>query len=605
MTEDRKLKYRRNDEMALGKILQGMLDDFKKDYLFDGLEPSKEFEYLINYLIISKFHPDAFSDKGDLDRVVVDEKSQFGLDAIAFIVNGNLVLGKDDISIYAKSKKLDVDILFIQTKTEEKCDSGDLLKTIQATKNFFENFEAITEKNSNILNAKEIYDELFKYENYRYCTSQSPKCHIFYVTAANEWDTKLIGDICDSWKKDIASTITDIKSVNIQVLGRDYVMDAYSEVKNNIAVQINLKNSITLDRIDKVKEAYIGYLTGDDYLKIICDNNGDIRRRIFYENVRDYQGRENSVNKEIRNTITTKRTRGQFILLNNGVTIITKSVTSLGANMYELSDFQIVNGCQTSNEIYNCKEYASDILVPIKIIYTTDSDIISSIVKATNRQSPVPEEAFVALNKYHKELQLLFCEYSKEMPLEMFYERRSGEEDDIKEKKGIYQVVTLHGIIRAFESVYCQNPNIVYGTNPANILRSQSEHLFCKEHKPESYYLASYLFVKFVNMQQKGMFSKHDYILRFYVIMVVRALMMGTMNAPELSSAAIEKENKKMIAILKTDADSYFIDAKKIIMDVLNRKEYSDKKRYDVLRSVDFCKKVKEQVEKVLKDSKE
>lgn len=586
--------------MALSKILQGMLEDFKKDYLFDELEPSKEFEYLVNYLIISKFDPDAFSDKGDLDRVVVDEKSQFGLDAIAFIVNGNLVLGKDDISMYARSKKLDVDILLIQTKVEEKCDTGDLLKTIQATKNFLVNFDAITEKNSNILNAKEIYDELFKYENFRYCTSQSPKCHIYYVTAANEWDRVLVENICTSSQKDIASIISDIKSVNIQVLGREYIMDAYSEVKNNIAVQINLKNCITLDKIDGVKEAYLGYLTGDDYLKIICDNNGDIRRRIFYENVRDYQGAENSVNKEIRNTIITKKTRGQFILLNNGVTIITKSVTSLGANIYELSDFQVVNGCQTSNEIYNCKQYVSDILVPVKIIYTTNTDIISSIVKATNRQSPVPEEAFVALNKYHKELQLLFSEYSKEMPLEMFYERRSGEEDDIKEKKGAYQVVTLHGIIRAFESVYCQNPNIVYGTNPANILRSQKEHLFCKNHKPEIYYLASYLFVKFVNMQQNGLFSKHDYVLRFYVIMVVRTLILETLDVPKFDSAEMGKENNKMIAMLKGDVDNYFLNAKKIIMDVLGRQEYAEKKRYDVLRSADFCKKVKERIAEVL-----
>jgi hypothetical protein len=590
--------------MALSKILLGMLDDFKKDYLFEGMELSKEFEYLVNYLIISKFHPDAFSDKGDLDRVVVDKKSQFGLDAIAFIVNGNLVLGKDDIPIYAKSKKLDVDILFIQTKTEEKCDTGDLLKTIQATKNFLVNFDAITEKNSNILNAKEIYDELFKYENYRHCTTQSPKCRIYYVTAANEWDCGLVENICTSSKKDITSIASDIKDVDIKVLGREYIMDAYSEVKNNIAVQVSLKNCITLDKIVGVNEAYVGYLTGDDYLKIICDNNGDIRRRIFYENVRDYQGSENSVNKEIRATITSKKTRGQFILLNNGVTIITKSVTSLGANIYELSDFQIVNGCQTSNEIYNCKQYVSDIFVPVKIIYTTDIDIISSIVKATNRQSPVPEEAFVALNKYHKELQLLFSEYSKEMPLEMFYERRSGEEDDIKEKKGAYQVVTLHGIIRAFESVYLQNPNMVYGTNPANILRSQREQLFCKDHKAEIYYLASYLFVKFVNMQQNGLFSKHDYVLRFYVIMVVRDLILGTLDVPDFSSGAMEKENKKMIEVLKTDVDNYFIDAKEIVIAVLKRDEFAEKKRYDVLRSTEFCKKVKDRIAEVLNNSK-
>lgn len=544
--------------MALNKVLQGMLNDFKNGYIFEKLELSKEFEYFVNYLIISRFHPDAFNDSGDLDRVVVDEKSQFGLDAIAFIINGNLVLSKDDIPIYARSKKLDVDILFIQTKTEEKCDTGDLLKTIQATKNFFEDFNAITEKNSNIINAKEIYDELFDYDNFRYCTSQSPKCHIYYVTTANDWEKNIVDNICSSGEKDLSS-LSDIKNVDIQVLGKEYIIDAYNEIKNSISVQINLKNCITLDRIDGVKEAYIGYLTGDDYLKIICDSNGDIRRRIFYENVRDYQGIENNVNKEIRNTITTEKTRGQFILLNNGVTIITKSVTSLGANIYELSDFQIVNGCQTSNEIYNCREYASDIFVPVKIIYTTDTDIISSIVKATNRQSPVPEEAFVALNKYHKELQLLFSEYSKEMPLEMFYERRSGEADDIKEKKGQYQIVTLHGIIRAFESVYCQNPNMVYGTNPANILKSQSNRLFCKSHKQEIYYLASYLFVKFVSMQQEGIFSRHDYALRFYVIMVVRALMIGEMKVPDLSSNAMDKENKKMILLLKSDVDSYFI----------------------------------------------
>lgn len=282
------------------------------------------------------------------------------------------------------------------------------------------------------------------------------------------------------------------------------------------------------------------------------------------------------------------------------MTIITKSVNSLGANQYELSDFQIVNGCQTSNEIYNCKQYVSDIFVPVKIIYATDIDIISSIVKATNRQSPVSEEAFVALNKYHKELQLLFSEYSKEMPLEMFYERRSGEEDDIKEKKGAYQVVTLHGIIRAFESVYLQNPNMVYGTNPANILRCQREQLFCKHHKAETYYIASYLFVKFVNMQQEGLFSKHDYVLRFYVIMAVRALILGKLDVPELSSGAMEKENKKMIEMLKTDVNSYFLDAKKIVVGVLNGSEYKDKKRYDVLRSAEFCKKVKDRIEEVL-----
>ncbi|MCQ2081354.1 MAG: AIPR family protein [Lachnospiraceae bacterium] len=588
--------------MALGKIIEGMLNDFCKDYIIDDLALDKAFEYFVNYLVVSKFHPDAFSgDKGDLERLVVDEKSQFGLDAIAFIVNGNLVLSKEDIDIYTKSKQLDVDIVFIQTKTEEKCETGDLLKTIQATKTFLEDFDSISEVNSNILNAKEIYDAIFNYENYRYCTSKSPKCFIYYATVASDWDKKLINTICQSSISEMKTVLKDIKNFEIQVIGRNYIMDAYNEIQNSVSAKVNLKNCIILDKIQEVKEAYIGYLTGDDYLNIICDSNGDIRRRIFYENVRDYQGEDNGVNSEIRKTISEKSLQDKFVLLNNGVTIIAKSVVSLGANEYELADFQIVNGCQTSNEIFNCKVSASSIFVPVKIIYTTDADLISNIVKSTNRQSPVPEEAFIALTKYHKELQLLFAEYSKDMPIEMFYERRSGEEVDIKNRNGDYQIVTLHGLIRAFVSVYSEAPHIVYGTNPANILKSNTGKLFSADHKPELYYIASYLFVKFVSMQKERKFSKHDYALRYYIIMVVRMLMVKELGVLEFSSRDMKNEIKNIINILKVaESDSYFVEAKSILDEVLMRDEYKGRNRHDVLRTVEFNRIVKETVKNKL-----
>lgn len=589
--------------MALGKILEGMLKDFSNDYLIDDLDTNKAFEYFVNYLIISKYHPDAFcGDKGDLERLDVDEKSQFGLDAVAFIVNGNLVLSKDDIAIYAKSKKLDVDIIFIQTKTEEKCDTGDLLKTIEATKTFFKDFNSMTEKNSNILNAKEIYDELFKYDNYKLCTSSSPKCYIYYATVASEWDKKLINGICNNAICEMKTVINDIKDFEIQILDRNYIMSAYNEIQNSVTAKVSLKNCIILEKIQGVKEAYIGYLTGEDYLNIICDSNGDIRRRIFYENVRDYQGEQNSVNSEIRNTISESSLQDKFVLLNNGVTIITKSVTSLGANMYELSDFQIVNGCQTSNEIFNCKKSAVNIFVPVKIIYTTDVDLIGNIVKSTNRQSPVPEEAFIALSKFHKELQLLFIEYSKEMPIEMFYERRSGEEIDIKNKSGDYQIVTLHGLIRAYVSVYQETPYVVYGTNPANILKNNSEKLFRKDQKPDIYFIASYMFVKFVSMQKEKKFSKHDYILRYYIIMVARMLMVKSVNIPAFNGKEIDKEISTIINILKNNSDYYFLEAKTIIKEVISQMEYKGRDLHDILKTADFTRNVKAKVKEKLSE---
>ena len=36
--------------MALSRVLLGMLDKFKKDFLLDSLDTPKAFEYLVNYL---------------------------------------------------------------------------------------------------------------------------------------------------------------------------------------------------------------------------------------------------------------------------------------------------------------------------------------------------------------------------------------------------------------------------------------------------------------------------------------------------------------------------------------------------------------------------
>ena len=82
--------------------------------------------------------------------------------------------------------------------------------------------------------------------------------------------------------------------------------------------------------------------------------------------------------------------------------------------------------------------------------------------------------------------------------------------------------------------------------------------------------------------------------------MIVRVLMVKSLEVPELNSSAMDKENKKMIKLLKGDVDSYFLEAKNILLKLLNEPEYADKKRYDVLRSVEFCKKTKIQLKEIL-----
>ncbi|MBE7004589.1 MAG: hypothetical protein E7425_09980 [Ruminococcaceae bacterium] len=581
--------------MALDKILQGIVSDFQRKYTLEGNE-SRIFEHIVNYITVAKYHPEAFNDAGDFESISVDKKGLFGIDGIAFVVNGNLVTSKNDISDYAKSKYLDVTMLVIQAKTEEKCESGDLLKTISATKSFLGDHALLTETSPELNNAYEIYAEIFKYS--KYFNATSPQCVIHFVTAARTWDKTLVAGIVSAAEAEIPAMFPEIKIAKVNVYGSSYVIDTYSELENSVDVQINFKNYLSFDKINDIEQSYLGYLSGDEYLKIIMDSHDDIRTRIFYENVRDYQGVGNPVNKEIRHTLETRTLRDKFVLLNNGITIVTKHFKSLGSNMFELREFQVVNGCQTSHEIYNARQCAKDILVPVKIIHTTDQDVISMIVKSTNRQTPVPNEAFVALESYHKHLQQVFEEYSKEMPLTVFYERRSGELALRKNSENCYEVATLHSIIRSVTSVYFQEPYIVYNNNPANILKNRQLKLFQEDQPYEIYYISYYLFACFLDMAAKKKFNSFEYKLRFYIIMVARCILSKRAICDALNSKSTRIETKDLVSLCKCEHDKIccaLTEAKEIVDELVQgKKDCLDQ----LLRSPQFNSTVLSEAEK-------
>ena len=587
--------------MAVDKILKGLLDNFTKNTIFDDLDESKKYEYLVNKLVVSKYAPDSFADYGDMENIDVDAGDLFGLDSIAFIVNGNLVFSKEDIEKYAVSRRLDVEILFLQAKTEAGIDSGAFLRFTKAVKIFCNEFDQLKgTKNKALLNAKDIYNSIFSYDNYKLCTSKSPRIILYFIYAGTQLDADFINNLCQSEGKSIKAEIQDLKEVSIHVLGRNEIISEYEEFCNRVKAQIYLKDCVSLDRINGVKSAYIGCLSGKEYLNLITDPNGLLRRRIFFENVRDYQGYDNSVNTEIRETIRDSK-NDQFVLLNNGVTIISKDIISLGSNQYEINNFQIVNGCQTSNEIYNERDKAQSILVPIKLIATEDPDFISKVIRSTNRQSPVPDEAFITLENYHKQLQILFEQYSNEMPLKIFYERRMHEGDDISAKDSSYNIVKLHGIIRTVTSVYFKEAYVVHNNNPANILRNRRNKLFSENHPYDIYYIASYLFEEFQNLQKKGIFSSKDYIFRNYIIMVTRMLMVKSTAVPPFDSKQMKKECSMLIEMLKGDCSEFYIKARRIIDKVAKQPAFNQYLNRFLVLKPDFCDAVISEVNFLLK----
>lgn len=94
---------------------------------------------------------------------------------------------------------------------------------------------------------------------------------------------------------------------------------------------------------------YICLVRIREFDKFIRDADGELRRNLFEANVRDYQG-STAVNEEIARSLREKGGE-DFWWLNNGVSIIAGKATQSGKAL-TLEDPQIVNGLQTSTEIY-------------------------------------------------------------------------------------------------------------------------------------------------------------------------------------------------------------------------------------------------------------
>jgi hypothetical protein len=75
-----------------------------------------------NYCIISKVHPEAFSTDFDkIDDLNVGGGEDTGIDGLAIIVNEHLVTNVKEIEDLKNfRKKLDVQFIFIQSKTSPK-----------------------------------------------------------------------------------------------------------------------------------------------------------------------------------------------------------------------------------------------------------------------------------------------------------------------------------------------------------------------------------------------------------------------------------------------------------------------------------------------------
>lgn len=248
-------------------------------------------------------------------------------------------------------------------------------------------------------------------------------------------------------------------------------------------IEIDLKE-ITLNGLDAIKiqipevikenkdgeeiksGGYTSYFTvfpGDVLYKIYEQYDA----RLLEKNVRAFLQARGGVNKGIRTTILDNPE--MFLAYNNGISATAESIQLDNINgnscsIIGLSDFQIVNGGQTTASIFNAcikdKKPLEKIFVQAKITVLDDQRQMETVVplisSCANTQNKVQLADFSANDEFHQAIESLSrtvwapAKSGGEQQTKWFYERARGQYADIRSREKN---------VKYFDSIY---PKVQY-----------------------------------------------------------------------------------------------------------------------------------------------
>jgi hypothetical protein len=507
-------------------VTKNLMSTFRSDQGFpEDIDTPILFEHFANFCVVSKEHSDEF----EVQDIHVAGGDDLQLDGVAVIVNGVLVDSTEEIDDLAQTNKyIDASFVFAQAKTGADFSGSEISNMFYGLRDLFSDTPKLPRNES--LSAKEalirnVYSKSAQFKH------GNPRISIYYVTTG-KWqeDPKLVGRINNELSTLEEMNIFRAPLVFTPVDART-LQGFFNRAQNALTKTFKFATKVTLPAMEGVKEAYLGYISASDYISMITDEDGDLLRGLFYENVRDFQG-DNLVNLEIAQTLE-DGAKGAFVLLNNGITIVAEELASTG-DQFTLSGFQVVNGCQTSHVLFNNRDQVTeDVYLPLKIVAAPQPDLRNQIIKATNRQTMVKTEELSALTDFQKTLE----QYYQAIPSDhrLFYERRSQQ---FRGTPGIekIRVVTISNQIRSFASMFLNRPHQAsryYGT----LLKDIESSIFREGHPPIAYYAGAYALFRIESFMRRHLIDGRYRVFKYHLLGIVRMLAMGS-DAPQMGPIA-------------------------------------------------------------------
>jgi hypothetical protein len=378
-----------NDQIILGQIIKSKCVESENEL--------SEYEYF-EIFSASQILKDHNLSYDDLKYGIVGNGGDGGIDSIYSFLNGELM--KEDTEINTKQKKNIIELKIIQSKTSTSFKEEAVLKFRESAEDLFN--LANNPKSYSARYNQELIDNVIIFRTvYEKLAATFPSLSIsyFYVTQGDEVHPNVV-DKVNKLKDDIIGLFSG-SSFSFEFVGAKRLLELTRDIPSTSRTL-----EITESPISTESGSYICLVTLSKYFDFISDA-GSLSRSIFESNVRDYQGNV-VVNTGIKQTLSNLKS-DNFWYLNNGVTIITPKAISAGKKI-TIEDPQIVNGLQTSHEIYRHfsereKAEEDNRTILVRVICEQDDEARDRIIRATNSQTAIPPASLRSSDEIHRNIE--------------------------------------------------------------------------------------------------------------------------------------------------------------------------------------------------------
>lgn len=447
-----------NDSIVLDNIIKQKINKS------DNILPDDEFFEIFTFEQILKKYDLSYD---ELNYGKIGGGDDGGIDGFFIFINNDFV--SEDIELDNFKKSPCIQLFLIQSKRSDSFSEKAIEKWLSTTMNIFDlekNIEQIEKYyNSDLINKITFFREL-----YLNLASQHPSIEITYVYAS-KGDVSAINQKVHNQSevlKQNTSRYFSAAKVDVSFVGARELIDS-SRLEKSYTLQLKFIENY----ISRGEDNYVILASLKDYYNFVTYDNDELRKYIFAFNVRDYQGSNVEVNKDIKATLESNE-KLDFWWLNNGITILS-SKASVAGKTISLDDVQVVNGLQTTNTIYhyiknkenNNNELNEERAILIKIVVTNDPETRDRVIKATNFQTPIPPASLKATDPIQLDIENFFLNQ------EWFYDRRKNYYKNTG--KQLDRIISIPYLAQSVIAIVFHEPDIAR-SRPSSILKKDNDY---------------------------------------------------------------------------------------------------------------------------------